>query len=189
MCNKCYLLLKPNIELKIDKYTDKFFDEHIYYTKYESLIRHKILNYKFKEQSYLYKFFSEIILKNKKIYLLLKFYDIIIPIPISKKRKKLRGYNQAELIAREISKKINISLKTDIIFKTKNNKKQSDLNKEERIENVKNVYMIKNANIIKDKKILLIDDIFTTGATVNECSKILKEAGALSVGVLSISKD
>ena len=71
----------------------------------------------------------------------------------------------------------------------KNIKPQSSLNKEDRIKNVENVYSIKNQEKIINKKILLIDDIYTTGSTVNECSKVLKQAGVNNIGILTIAKD
>ena len=116
-------------------------------------------------------------------------HDIIIPVPISKKRKKERGYNQSLLIARKISSKEKIKLGDKVISKVKNNNTQSKLNKEERAENVKNVYKITKDKEIINKNILLIDDIYTTGATLNECSRMLKQAGAKKIDVLTIAKD
>ena len=127
--------------------------------------------------------------KYQKKYVQFEIYDIIIPVPISKKRNKERGYNQSLLIAREIAKNENVKLRNNVILKVKNNNTQSKLNKEERAENVKNVYKITNNKEIIDKNILLIDDIFTTGATLNECSKMLKQASAKKVDVLTIAKD
>ena len=71
----------------------------------------------------------------------------------------------------------------------KNNTAQSTLTKLERIENAKNVYAIKNTENIRGKAVLLLDDIYTTGSTANECSKMLKDAGASEVTVLAIAKD
>ena len=114
-------------------------------------------------------------------------YDIIGAVPIHKKRKDERGYNQSELIAKELAKSIpNLEYKK-ILTKTKNNKRQSELNKEERIQNVKDVYEIQNKPIIKNKKIVLFDDIYTTGNTVNECSRVLKENGAKEVLAITLA--
>jgi len=123
----------------------------------------------------------------KKYVKLFGSYDIICAVPIHKKRKAERGYNQSELIAKEISKKLqNIEYK-DILIKTKNNKRQSDLKREDRIDNVRNVYEIRNKQIIKDKKIIIFDDVYTTGNTVNECSRVLKENGANKILVLTLA--
>ena len=70
-----------------------------------------------------------------------------------------------------------------------NTKKQSTLTKSEREKNVKNAFKLKNPEKIKDKKIILFDDIYTTGSTVNECSKILKKAGAAEIVILTIAVD
>lgn len=114
-------------------------------------------------------------------------YDIIGAVPIHKKRMLERGYNQSELIAKEIAKNIQGIEYKKLLKKTKNNQTQSELKKEERLENVKNVYEIQNKQIIQDKKIILFDDIYTTGSTVNECSKVLKENGAKEVLVLTLA--
>lgn len=153
------------------------------------MIRNLILNYKFNEKPYLYKAFANFFSKYQKKYLQLDFYDIIIPVPISKKRLKQRGYNQSYLIAKELAKILNIEVDNQILQKIKNNSAQSILNKNEREHNVKNVYkLFSNKNII-GKKILLIDDIYTTGSTVNECSKILKLAKVAKIDVLTLAKD
>ena len=69
------------------------------------------------------------------------------------------------------------------------NKEQSKLNKEDRQQNIQGVYSIQNEEIITNKKVLLIDDIYTTGSTVNECSKILQQARPEKIGVLVLAKD
>ena len=75
------------------------------------------------------------------------------------------------------------------LFKTKNVIEQSKLTKEEREQNIKNVYSLKNGDKIESKKILLIDDIYTTGSTVNECCRILKKANPKKIGVVVLAKD
>ena len=128
-------------------------------------------------------------LKNEKFCNFLRSCDIIIPVPISKKRNKQRGYNQSLLIARELSKKANIELVNNCLYKTKNVIEQSKLSKEERIENIQDVYEIKRQGKLANKKILLVDDIFTTGSTANECCKMLNKANAKEIYVLTIAKD
>ena len=114
-------------------------------------------------------------------------YDIISAVPIHKKRKHDRGYNQSELIAKKLAKNIPNIIYKNILKKTINNQRQSELKKEERLENVKNVYQIQNRQIIENKRIVLFDDIYTTGSTVNECSRVLKENGAKEILVLTLA--
>ena len=191
ICKKCQVLLINKIEVGIDDYTfddTKYFNEHIYIFNYHGIMRDKILQYKFQDKTYLYKMFSKIIVNNKKIYEKIKDYDIIIPVPIHKKRKIERGYNQSELIAKNISIENNISLNTISLQKEKNTVAQSTLNKQERRENIRNAYICKNKELIKNKNILIFDDVYTTGNTVNECSKALRSAEVNNIGILTIAK-
>lgn len=189
LCSSCRVKLKPILEAKIEEISNKNFLYLAYLFKYSGIIREKIISYKFKDHSYLYKTFSKIITKNEKICRFIKNYDIIIPVPIHKKRFRQRGYNQSELIAREISRTLEIPMERDALAKVENNTAQSKLTKLERIDNAKNVYAIKNTENIRGKAVLLLDDIYTTGSTANECSKMLKQAGASEVAVLAIAKD
>lgn len=128
-------------------------------------------------------------LKNEKFFKILKSYDTIVPVPISSKRRKERGYNQCELIAKEIAKEVCIEYNNKSLYKIKNIKEQSKLNKEERGKNIEGVYEIRETNRLKNKKIILLDDIFTTGSTVNECCKMLKQAEVKLIDILTIAKD
>jgi len=192
LCDQCKInIQKSNIYLnQIDNYEqDKntFFDEHLYLFSYKDLIRDKIIKYKFGDCPYLYKMFSEFFVKNKIFNTFLKNYDIIIPVPLSKQKMRIRGYNQTELLAKNIAQ--SLLVQTKILIKYKNNNSQSLLNREERIENVKNVYKITDMQKIKQKNIILFDDVYTTGATINECARVLKEAGANKVGIITIAKE
>lgn len=190
ICEDCIELIKFKSLNKIDVYNDKNFKKHLYILKYEGIIRQRILDYKFKEKSYLHRSFSEMILNSKKNIEFIKEYDVLIPVPIHKDRMKIRGYNQSELIAKDLVHGIkDIKLENSVIIKNKNIVAQSSLNRKQRKNNIKDVYQIKNIEKIINKKVLLLDDIYTTGSTVNECSKVLKEAGCKEVGIITIAKD
>ena len=191
LCKKCQKELEAEAVFGIDNIENntKYFDEHLYIFKYEGIIRRTIIKYKFKEEIYLYKTFVNFLLKNKKFFEKIKKYDTIIPVPISKKRYKIRGYNQSELIGKDLSKKLNINIGTEYLFKTKNIMEQSKLSKEERAKNIQGVYKLINKEKLENKKILLIDDVYTTGSTVNECSRILRKANPKKIGVLTLAKD
>ena len=197
LCPKCNLELKNQAEMRIlpkeeieeNIKKEKYFEELMYIFKYEGQVRKLILDYKFNEKSYLYKTFVNFLLKNEKIFENIKKYDKIIPVPISKKRKKERGYNQSMLIAEEIANKTNLELVNNCLIKTKNIIEQSKLNKEDRQQNIQGVYSLKNQRLITNQKILLVDDIYTTGSTVNECCKTLQQANPKTIGVLVLAKD
>lgn len=190
ICKDCMELIKFKSLNKIDIYNDKNFKEHLYILKYEGIIRQRMLDYKFKEKSYLHRSFSEMILNSKENIEFIKKYDVLIPIPIHKDRVKIRGYNQSELIAKDLVYEIkNIKLANRVLIKTKNIVAQSSLNRKQREDNIKDVYQINHIEEIVNKKVLLLDDIYTTGSTVNECAKVLKEAGCKEVGIITIAKD
>lgn len=193
LCTKCREdIIHSDIYLnQLDLYQDKsiFIDEHFYLFSYEEPIREKILQYKFEDKAYLASTIYEFFMNNEKLYGFLKKYDIMIPIPISSSRKRERGYNQSELLARKISRMASIPIEMQVLKKVKHNQPQSSLNRQQRKQNVKNVYKVQNELKIQNKKILLFDDIYTTGSTANECARILKGAGNSTVGILTIAID
>ena len=176
LCPKCEIKLKNIAKNKIEKYTDTNFRKHIYLFKYDGIIKERLIKFKFNEKPYIYKAFVKFLIKNEKICRFLKSYDIIIPVPVHYNRKVTRGYNQSALISKELAKILLIDYSENVLLKKINNKPQSTKNKEERNANVIGVYYIKNEYKIYNKKVLLLDDIYTTGSTVNECAKVLKEA-------------
>jgi competence protein ComFC len=110
-----------------------------------------------------------------------KKIDYIVPVPMTKEKQRLRGYNQAQEFGRSISRIIKASVRTDILFKNDSDVDQHELSAEERKENVKNLYYFKYNDEITGKTILLCDDVLTTGSTADKCSELLKECGAETV--------
>ncbi len=188
ICSNCDKEIKKFSKFNIEKFPNGM--EHVYLFKYEGKIRQKIIDFKFNEKPYLKNGFAMLFLQNKEMYSYLNKYDIIIPVPIHKYKEKNRGYNQSELIAKQISKSLkNVKLEKNIIKKIVNNKQQSTLNLKDRKENVKNVYKVLDNKKIIGKNIILFDDVYTTGSTINECDKVLKQAGAKKVAAVTIAKD
>lgn len=113
-----------------DSYSNSCFENHYYLFKYDGQIRQLILNFKFNENAYLFHTLSNFLIKYQKKLLHFEIYDIIIPVPISNKRFKIRGYNQSDLIAKEFAKHFNIEYERNVLKKIKNNLTQSSLNSE-----------------------------------------------------------
>lgn len=112
--------------------------------------------------------------------------DGIVPVPLSIKGLRERGFNQSLLIARVISKEIKVPLLMDILLKKKETPPQVGLSAKERLLNLKNAFEVKGN--VDGLRLLLIDDVMTTGATVTECSKVLMKAGAKEVIVLTLAR-
>lgn len=111
-----------------------------------------------------------------------------LPVPLHPKRLRQREFNQSLLLAKEISKALGIPLIPDNLQRIRWTRPQIELKGEERLKNVKGAFKVKNPKKIEGKSILLIDDVYTTGATVRECSKVLKKAGADKVYVLTLAR-
>jgi len=118
---------------------------------------------------------------------------ILIPIPLSKKRHRERGYNQAELICKELIKldskpENNFILAKDVLIKTKETEHQANIkDRRDRLKNLFGSFAVKNEEIIKNRNVILIDDVITTGATLNEARKILKKSGAKKVIAFTVA--
>lgn len=148
---------------------------------YKGIIKEALLKYKFAGKMWYHKPFADLIYDNIKDKV--SEIDCIVYPPINKKTFLKRGYNQCELISKVLSKKLNIALFKNVILKTRENEKQSLMSRENRYKNVKGVFAINNkySSYLNGKTVLLIDDIMTTGATIDECSKMLKKKGVKTV--------
>jgi len=114
--------------------------------------------------------------------------SIFLPIPLTKRRLKWRGFNQAEEIGKYLSSYYQIPIFNDVLVRKKFNLPQAELSGKERIENVKDAFSCQNQEKIWRKKVFLIDDLSTTGATLEEAAKILKENGAREIFGLVVAK-
>lgn len=112
--------------------------------------------------------------------------DVIIPVPLHKSKKIQRGYNQSEIIAIELGKKLRIPVDSKLLIRHKKTLPQKELNVSQRKKNLENAFKI-NGDIVQYNKIILVDDIYTTGNTINACSEILKRYGARKVYFVTLS--
>ena len=175
---------------KINKFKIyNFKDDGVWVYRYEGIVRNLIIDYKFKDKSYLCELFANCILSDVAVCEFIQRYDIILPVPLHNKRLKERGYNQSKLISDILSKRLSIQTYDGVLTKIKNTLPQGKNLLHNRRKAVKGVFCVNNAEIIKGKDILIFDDIYTTGNTANECKRILLESGAKSVGILTIAKD
>ena len=113
------------------------------------------------------------------------FVDVIIPVPLHEKKMKIRGHNQAERIASGISKIINKPVLTDVLERVQNNNTQTRKGRMDRQTNLENVFILKRADKIKEKKVLLVDDVLTTGATLESCANELFKANLNSLSIVT----
>lgn len=113
---------------------------------------------------------------------------LIVPVPLHRCRLRERGFNQSLLLARVLSSDLGAPLDYLSLIRKRNTRAQTGLKKEERKKNVKDAFSITYPLIIKNKKIILVDDVFTTGYTLNECSRTLKKSGATTIICLTLAR-
>ena len=166
-----------------------FSEEGIWIYRYEGIVRNLIIDYKFKDKSYLCELFANCILSDGEVCKIIKKYDIILPVPLHKKRFKERGYNQSKLISDILAQKLGVQTFDDVLVKIKNTLPQGKNLLHDRRKAIKGAFCVENPDKIRGKNVLIFDDIYTTGNTANECKKIIEESGAKSVEILTIAKD
>lgn len=114
--------------------------------------------------------------------------DVAVPIPIHRSRLVDRGFNQSAEIARVFCKRVSLPMETNALVKTKKTRDQVDLPENERFANVEGAFAVSDPDPIQGKRVLIIDDVFTTGATVNEAAKTLRSAGASAVYAYTLAR-
>ncbi len=155
---------------------------------YDAILQRIIHLYKFEKRRSLAKHLSDMMVNHIPNDCNLKEYDYILPIPIHKNRLRERGFNQSTLIAQGISNEIGIDICTDAIVRSRNTSPQSSLTRDARQTNVVGAFGIKNRNLIRGKRILILDDVFTTGATVNEAVNMLWNEDPIEIDVLTLAR-
>jgi len=113
---------------------------------------------------------------------------VLAPVPMHPRRRRERGYNQSELLAEEMAGVLGMPLNTKALRRARDTEQQALLSAEERHSNVKGAFAIRPPDFFKSKNVLLIDDVLTTGSTVNACAEALKAAGAVRVLVLAVAR-
>ena len=187
VCETCLSSLLVIDEEKLsDEYEKNFALSHFvddYYAAYifeiGKTLQHIIHALKYKKQFKLGIFLGQIL--GERIKLRGWQIDIILPIPIHRLKKIERGFNQSDYLVKGITKELNITNSTNTIKRTRHTESQTRLNMAERAKNVYDAFKVRKPEKIMDKNILLVDDVSTTGATIQECAKILKQSGAKKV--------
>ncbi|OHA06531.1 MAG: hypothetical protein A3B34_01290 [Candidatus Sungbacteria bacterium RIFCSPLOWO2_01_FULL_54_21] len=114
-------------------------------------------------------------------------HALIVPIPLYKARERVRGFNQARLIAHALGTRMGIPVRADILLKTKKTAPQMALRREERLTNLVGAFAVSDTESVRNRTIILMDDIKTTGTTLEEAAKVLKAAGAKRIWAITVA--
>ena len=155
---------------------------------YKDTIKECIHLFKYKGYIGLIDIFRDIMIDFVKKHDIHKNVDLIVPVPIYPTKKRERTYNHAEILARSLSKNFTIPINAKNLKKIKWTQSQSELGREKRLKNVKDTFLIVDKGVFSDKRVLLVDDVYTTGTTINECAKVLRGAKASKVFSLTLAR-
>lgn len=114
--------------------------------------------------------------------------DVVVPVPLHRERQRERGYNQAELIARPLARRLGLPCRSVLLVRTRPRPDKLHLSLEERWESVRGAFATRPGSQVDNLRVLLVDDVMTTGATLDACAKALREAGAKSVTGLTVGR-
>ncbi|MDR1498953.1 MAG: ComF family protein [Rickettsiales bacterium] len=165
-----------------------YFNRSLSVFVYNDTIAKAIFQFKFYQKTFLAGFLAKFLLaKYSEIH---HTIDFIVPVPLHVKKLRRRGYNQAFLLAKELSKLTDVPCIGNFLQKQTNTKPQVAIGREKRLTNLRSAFLLgeKYNKLVVGKNILIVDDVVTTGTTVNECAKVLKNNGAQMVFVLSLAK-
>lgn len=162
------------------------FDEGRSLFVYDERVRHSIAAFKYKNRREYADYYSGEMYKRFCGYIRSKRPDALIPVPVSRQRRRRRGYNQAELIADKLGKLCGIPVKKDVIARVKDTAALKELGRRQRQKNLKKAFKI-TGNVVELKTIMVIDDIFTTGSTMDEISSVFRDAGVKKIFFLTVA--
>lgn len=186
-CRKCGAPLNPETKICDDcKMTIFNFDEARACVEYSGKAKDMILGIKYSRKIYLAKYFAHLLYEKLLSWGVL--VDFIVPVPLADKRFKQRGYNQSEVIANELSLLSGIKVDTTIVKRENSGKIQQGLTRKERVENMKGVFTLVNKEKLTGKNVLILDDVFTTGATADELSRMIRKLKPDKIYVLTVGK-
>jgi len=198
LCEKC----GRSIEVTYAQHADYFyrckecqekfdyFDKHRAYTLYNDGVKIGLMGLKYKKQNYQAVYFGECLAKMVSSDASLQNFDFVVPVPVHFLRRINRGYNQAEVLAKHMCLNLGIDPPRDLLIRKRVTKKLKNLDKESRKLMLEDAIIVdkKDTLLLKDKRVLLVDDIYTTGTTLNACARALYEAGCACICCITVAR-
>jgi ComF family protein len=162
------------------------FERGYYGFYFEGALREAVLAFKFKGRKDVGRLLVRLLEEDLK--LISDQFDVVVPLPVTERRLKERGFNQCYVMGEEIGAITRKPLASSVLYKQKETKDQYTLSKDERKKNVKGAFALDETEVITDKRVLLIDDLMTTGYTVGEASRVLLSGKAHSVVAFALAR-
>jgi ComF family protein len=179
------LSYSPEFECGICRNDPPLFDQALSIGHFEGPLREAIHQFKYRPCRALGRPLGDWMVGQVRV---LTDIDMIMPVPLHTTRLRQRGFNQALLLAHRMSETHHIQLVYDNLTRSRSTRPQVELSGEERVRNVAGAFSLKRPSDVANKKVVLVDDVFTTGATMNECASVLKDAGAAQVIAFTLAR-
>ena len=187
VCSKCGRSSFPTVCSSCQK-RKYFFSKARAAGVYEGVLRECIHSFKYQKKDYLACHLGGLLIDVMRRDKDFRDVDFLIPAPLDGRRFREREFNQAHLLAQVVSRYFKIPISSRNLRRVRRVPPQTQLSRRQREENVKGLFQVRSREEYAGRKILLIDDVFTTGATVNECARVLRQAGAEEVSVLTVAR-
>lgn len=185
-CKKCGKQIDMNVEYCFDCGRKRhYFTEGYSILIYEQKMQESMTYFKFHGRKEYGEFYGELLLRLAGETVKRWKPEIIIPVPIHRQRKNIRGYNQTEIISQILSAGLSIPIQTNLIKRVKKTTAQKELNIDERKRNMANAFVV-NPDTVRHRNVLIVDDIYTTGSTIDEIAKVLLERGVEKVFFVTV---
>lgn len=184
ICSECYLKIPFAAEKIVRTGASEPHsgcDGTICVCEYSGIVRESLIRFKFYSKPGYYRTFARLISDRMTRLAGVGKFDMVVSVPLHKQREFSRGYNQAYLISKALGRDLILPERSYLLKRHKNTDTQSLLKRSERRRNVTDAFYVAVPDEVKGRSILLVDDIMTTGFTLDECARMLKEAGAVSV--------
>jgi ComF family protein len=189
ICDQCLKKIPVRGKIRTNFYS---LDKIIYFFNYRHpLVKKAIQTFKYPPYqkeilNYLFLLIAPFWRKNKSLVQQMKKNNfVIVPVPLTRRKKAQRGFNQSELIAQKFSQQFNLPLALNLVKKKKQTPSQTKLNREQRRKNVKDVWQVKDNC---PRQIIIVDDVLTTGATITQMAQALEKAGAENIWAIILAK-
>ena len=207
VCSSCFRQIRKTAHPRCPRcgmgFTSDFGEDHLcsdcltgpgYFTKaralvhYEGIMPEIISRFKYRGDTRLAKSLGDLLAGYEDADFSFRDYLLVVPVPLHPRRLRRRGFNQSLLLARRLSRRYSLPLDFTALRRIRPTAPQTELSAAERRKNIRDAFAVFPVQAVTEKAILLIDDVFTTGATVEECAKVLLKAGANRVDVLTLAR-
>ena len=191
-CDRCGLPFEGDITTKFECTNCREMELHFSSARSAVVAKTAVLEiihrYKYSRQLWFEPFLADLLLREALPVLREQNWDFIVPVPLHPTKEREREFNQAERLASHLSAATKISMNTQLLRRVLPTLTQTRLTKEQRAANIKGAFAIRNGAKLNGERIILLDDVFTTGATTSACAKILRQAGAGDVCVWTVAR-